>query len=58
MSSCDRRIPARWKDKVYKIVMRPAIMYGLEMVELAKRQEGGKVEDPTTFIESDHKVYG
>ncbi len=36
---CDRRIPARVKGKVYKTVVRPAILYGLEVVALTKRQE-------------------
>ena len=36
---CDRRIPARLKGKVYKTVVRPALMYGLETVALSKRQE-------------------
>ncbi|KAL1257192.1 hypothetical protein QQF64_012737 [Cirrhinus molitorella] len=36
---CDRKIPARIKGKVYKTVVRPAILYGLETVPLRKRQE-------------------
>ena len=36
---CDKRIPARVKGKVYKTVVRPSIMYGLETVPLTKRQE-------------------
>ena len=26
---CDRRVPARVEGKVYKVAVRPAIMYGL-----------------------------
>ena len=35
---CDRRLPARVKGKVYSTVVRPAIMYGLETVEITKKQ--------------------
>ena len=36
---CDRRVPARMKGKVYKVAVRPAMLYGLETVALKKRQE-------------------
>ena len=36
---CDRRVPARVKGKVYKVAVRPAMLYGLETVSLTKRQE-------------------
>ena len=38
---CDRRVPARvkLKGKVYKVPVRPAMLYGLETVALTKRQE-------------------
>ena len=36
---CDRRLPARVKGKVYKVAVRPAMLYGLETVALTKRQE-------------------
>ena len=36
---CDRRVPARVKVKVYKVAVRPAMLYGLETVALTKRQE-------------------
>ena len=36
---CDRRVPARVKWKVYKVAVRPAMLYGLETVALTKRQE-------------------
>ena len=39
MSVCDRRVPARVKGKVYKVAVRPAMLYGLETVALTKRQE-------------------
>ena len=34
---CDRRVPARVKVKVYKVEVRPAMLYGLETVALTKR---------------------
>ena len=36
---CDRRVPARVKGKVYKVAVRPAMLYGLETVALTKRHE-------------------
>ena len=36
---CDRREPARVKGKVYRVAARPAMLYGLEMAALTKRQE-------------------
>ena len=36
---CDRRVPSRVKGKVYKVAVRPAMLYGLETVALTKRQE-------------------
>ncbi|KAF7651992.1 hypothetical protein LDENG_00102870 [Lucifuga dentata] len=36
---CDKRVSARIKGKVYKTVVRPAMLYGLETVALRKRQE-------------------
>ncbi|KAF7643594.1 hypothetical protein LDENG_00236740, partial [Lucifuga dentata] len=36
---CDKRVSARMKGKVYKTVVRPAMLYGLETVALRKRQE-------------------
>ena len=36
---CDRRVPASVKGKVYKVAVRPAMLYGLETVALMKRQE-------------------
>ena len=35
---CDRRLPARVKGKVYGLVVRPAMVYGLEMVAVTKKQ--------------------
>ena len=35
---CDRKLPARVKGKVYSSVMRPAMVYGLEMVAVTKKQ--------------------
>ncbi|XP_065664573.1 uncharacterized protein LOC136086217 [Hydra vulgaris] len=35
---CDRRVSARMKGKIYRTVVRPAILYGLETVALTKRQ--------------------
>ena len=36
---CDRRVPVRVRGKVYKVAVRPAMLYGLETVALTKRQE-------------------
>ena len=35
---CDRRLPARVKEKVYSSVVRPTMMYGLETVAVTKKQ--------------------
>ena len=35
---CVRRLPARVKGKVYSSVVRPAMVYGLEMVAVTKKQ--------------------
>ncbi|KAK3560234.1 hypothetical protein QTP86_002183 [Hemibagrus guttatus] len=36
---CDRKISVRIKGKVYRTMVRPAMLYGLETVSLRKRQE-------------------
>uniref|UniRef100_A0A8C4RCL3 Uncharacterized protein n=1 Tax=Erpetoichthys calabaricus TaxID=27687 RepID=A0A8C4RCL3_ERPCA len=36
---CDRRGSARVKGKVYRMVERPTMLYGLEMVALTRKQE-------------------
>ena len=36
---CDRRVPAKVKDKVYKTVVRPSMLYSLETAGLTKKQE-------------------
>ena len=37
---CDRRVPStRVKGKVYRVAVRPAMLYGLETVALTKRQD-------------------
>ena len=41
---CDMRVPARVKGKVYKVAVRPAMLYGLETVALMKRQEAEVAE--------------
>ena len=35
---CDRRLPARVKGKVFSLVVRPAMVYELEMVAVTKKQ--------------------
>ena len=35
---CDRRLPARIKGKMYSSNVRPAMVYGLEMVAVTKKQ--------------------
>ena len=36
---CDMLVPARVQWKVYKVAVRPTMLYGLETVALTKRQE-------------------
>ena len=36
---CDKRISAKVKGKIYKTVVRPAMLYGLETAALTKRHE-------------------
>lgn len=40
---CDRRTAAKMKGNIYKIIVRPAVIYGLEVVALTKR--GGQAGD-------------
>ena len=35
---CDRRLPVRVKGKVYSLMMRPVMVYGLETVAVTKKQ--------------------
>ena len=35
---CDKRLPARVKGKVNSLVVRPAMVYGLEMLTVTKKQ--------------------
>ena len=35
---CDKRLPARVKEKVYSLVVRPAMAYGLKIVAVTKKQ--------------------
>ena len=35
---CDKRLPARVKEKEYSSVVRAAMVYGLEMVVITKKQ--------------------
>ncbi|XP_063875044.1 uncharacterized protein LOC135108200 [Scylla paramamosain] len=37
--TCDRKVSARTKGKIYKTVVRPAMLYGMETVPLTKKQE-------------------
>ena len=37
---CDRKLSARVKGKMYKCVVRPAIMYGMETVAVTDKQVG------------------
>ncbi|KAK3513163.1 hypothetical protein QTP70_009346 [Hemibagrus guttatus] len=61
---CDRKISARIKGKVYRTVVRAAMLYGLETVSLRKRQEselerrerrrvegGAPAQQPTDFMQ-------
>ena len=35
---CDKRLPAKIKEKVYSSVLRPAMVYGLKTVAVTKKQ--------------------
>ena len=35
---CDKTLPARVKEKVYSLVVRPVMVYGLETVTVTKKQ--------------------
>ncbi|WP_435316542.1 hypothetical protein, partial [Klebsiella pneumoniae] len=37
--TCDKRVPIRFKGKIHKAVVRPALMYGLECAPLKKAEE-------------------
>ena len=39
---CDKRLPARVKGKVYSLVVRPAMVYGLETVRQSQRNKWKK----------------
>ena len=53
---CDRRLSACAKGKVYKTVVRPAILYGFGDSaidqETRSRASGGRVEDVKIFFGS------
>ena len=52
---CDRRVPARVKGKVYKVAVRPAMLYGDSGTDekTGGGDGGGRVEDVAIFIGSD-----
>ena len=37
---CDRKLSAKVKGKMYKSVVRPAMLYGMETVAVTERQMG------------------
>lgn len=37
--TCDKKVSAKTKGKIYKTVVRPAMLYGMETVPLTKKQE-------------------
>ena len=39
---CDRKLSAKVKGKMYKSVVRPAILYGMETVAVTERKMGKK----------------
>ena len=53
---CDGKMSAKTKGKVYKTVMRPAELYGLEAVAMTGRQEAelevGRIEDADISVGS------
>ena len=36
---CDRRVPPKLKGRLYKVMVRPAMLYGIEALAVTKRQE-------------------
>ncbi|KAK3568204.1 hypothetical protein QTP86_000221 [Hemibagrus guttatus] len=52
---CDRKISARIKGKVYRTVVRPAMLYGLETVSLRKRQESELEVAELKMLRKKHK---
>lgn len=38
---CGRRTAAKLKGKFYKVVVRPAVKYGIQTMGLSKRQKAG-----------------
>ena len=46
----DRRLSACVKGKVYKTVVRPAMLYGLETVPLTKKQEVDAVREDMRVV--------
>lgn len=51
--TCDSRIPTRASGKVHRVVVRPTMMYGFEMVALTKRQQADPEVAELIFIMSD-----
>ena len=53
---CDRRVSAKTKGKVYKMIVKPAKLFGLKMVGLIKKRGGrvggSRVEDAVIFVGS------
>ncbi len=39
--TCDRKVSARTKGKIYKTSVRPAMLYGMETVPLTKKAGSG-----------------
>lgn len=46
---CDRRITARVKGKVYKMAVRPVMMYGLKTAAVTKKT-GGRAGGGRDFV--------
>ena len=36
---CDKKIPVKMKGKLFKTMVRPAMLFGMEAVEMTKKQE-------------------
>ena len=56
---CDRRMPVKLKGKVYKTVVRPALLYGAEALATTREQEARRNEHiigTTRVVQASKKI--